>query len=255
VGLGVWLVVAVVLFSTIRHLQTRYLETGSPPLAAAIGICGAALLSRSADRFARRALAGALLVGGVYAIALASDWTGRLVAGIGLTLALAGLLGAGRLRAAPGQTGLGRRAGAGGLAVVVAVALFALPARLSVDLVDRGISDAANGNDGAEYSAFLRTNRHHAHYEVASSDTLGVVGLIASDGQPVLILNDLKGPLVRLATLERLVARGAVRYVLLDHPCVSGGRCPATTRWSVGHAVRIRGYLYRYVHKSPVVRR
>ena len=246
VGLGLWLAVAVVLFSAVPHLQTRYLEAASPPLAVVLGVCAAALLGRSAERFARRALAGALAVGGGYAIGLASDWTGRLVAAVGLAIALACLLVARRPGAAERPVGLRRLGEPCGLAVVVAVALFALPARLSVDLVDRGLSDAANGNDGAVYSAFLRAHRQHAEYEVASSDTLGVVGLISSDGQPVLILDDLKGPLVRLATLERLVARGAVRYVLLDHPCVSGVRCPATTRWSVAHAVRIRGYLYRY---------
>jgi hypothetical protein len=132
--------------------------------------------------------------------------------------------------------------------VVTAIAVFALPLRASLDLVDRGASDASQGGAGADYSAFLRAHRAHAAYETASDNTLGVVGLIAADGQPVLILNDLRGPLVRLATLRGLVGRGAVRYILLDEPCMSRPRCPATTRWSLRHARRLRGYLYGFTY-------
>jgi hypothetical protein len=119
-----------------------------------------------------------------------------------------------------------------------------------VDVVGRGLNDATHGGSGAQYAGFLRAHRGRARYEAASGDTLGVVGLIASDAQPVLILEDVKGPLVRLARLERLVRRGAVRYVLIDHPCTSGRRCPSAISWSMRHAVRVRGYLFAYTASS-----
>jgi 4-amino-4-deoxy-L-arabinose transferase-like glycosyltransferase len=246
IGIGVWPVVSVVLFSVIRQLQRRYVETGSAPLAAVIGICLVVVVSRSSERVAARALGGAVLIGGAYAVAVATDWTGRIAAGGGVAVAAVGLAAAGPLRRERLPDGVRRLAGTGGLAVVVALAVFALPARVSVDLVGQGISDAATGSDGAQYGAFLTAHRQGARYEVASDATLGVVGLISADAQPVLVLNDLKGPLVRLAALEHLVGRGDVRYVLLEHPCAGGPRCPATTRWSIRHAVRIRGYLYGY---------
>ncbi|MEA2265554.1 MAG: hypothetical protein QOE27_1137 [Solirubrobacteraceae bacterium] len=40
--------------------------------------------------------------------------------------------------------------------------------------------------------------------------------------------------------------RGAVRYVILTHPCTGGLPCPSTTSWSLRHATRIRGFLYRF---------
>jgi hypothetical protein len=237
--------VAVVLFSAVRHLQTRYVETGSPALAAVLGICAAGLLARAAQGVPARALSGALLIGGVYAIVVASDSTGRVVAGAGLGLALVGLLLSGGVGAGH-STGLGRLVGTDGLSVLAAVALLGLPLWVSVNVINDRETDAAHGDDGARYGAYLLAHRQHAHYEVASDDTLGVVGLVSADGQPVVVLNDTKGPLVRVATLRRLVARRAVRYVLLDHPCSGGSRCPSTTRWSLRHSVKVSGYLYRY---------
>jgi 4-amino-4-deoxy-L-arabinose transferase-like glycosyltransferase len=251
IALGVWLAVGVGLFSAIRHLQTRYLETASAPLAAVVGVTAAALVTRSAqcrladdrfaDRFPARALAGALLLTGAYAIAVATDATGLAVTAVSLALALVALLA--RSRGLPGRR---PRPPLAAVAAVAALALFALPLRVSASLVDHGVTDAARGNGGAQFSSFLRVRSRHSRYETASDDTLGVVGLISADDRPVLILDDVKGVLVRLLTLERLIRHGAVRYVLLDHPCTTGRGCPATTRWSLRHAVRVRGYLYRY---------
>ncbi|MEA2354291.1 MAG: hypothetical protein QOD61_420 [Solirubrobacteraceae bacterium] len=42
------------------------------------------------------------------------------------------------------------------------------------------------------------------------------------------------------------MSRGAVRYVILTHPCTGGLPCPSTTSWSLRHATRIRGFLYRF---------
>ncbi len=248
-GLGIWLVTAVGLLSGIRQLQTRYLETASPAVAAVLGVCAAGLIGRlvrgddrGADgdarlaRAPRWALAAAIGVGGLYGIASATDTAGRLAGGAGVAGGVVLAWWAG------GRRGLG----VVGACAIVGLAVLALPLRVSVDVIGRGFNDATHGGSGAQYAGFLRAHRGRAHYEAASGDTLGVVGLIATDAQPVLILEDVKGPLVRLARLERLVRRGAVRYVLIDHPCTNGRRCPSVISWSVRHAVRIRGYLYAY---------
>jgi 4-amino-4-deoxy-L-arabinose transferase-like glycosyltransferase len=238
-GLGLWLLAALVLFSAIGHLQTRYLEAGTPAAAAAVGVSAAGLLARAVHRAdARRTLAAALGACGLYALLTASDSLGRAAAGLGLAVALA--LVAGRAN--------GRRwwTRSTGLSVLTGLALLAAPARSSLDLIDRNSGNAPQVGSGAQYGPYLHAHRRGAPYEVASSDPLGVVGLIAADDQPVLILNDIKGPLVRLATLKQLVGRGGVRYVLLAHPCTTGFRCPSTTSWSLRHATRIRGYLYRF---------
>ncbi len=238
-GLGLWLLAAVVLFSAMGHLQTRYLEAGTPALAAVLGVSAAGLLAQAIHRAAARlALAAALALAGVYALLTATDSIGRAAAGLGLAVAL--VLVAGR---ADGRRWLTRSTG---LSVLTGLALVAAPARASLDLIDRNSGNAPQVGSGAQYGPYLRAHRRGAPYEVASSDPLGVVGLIAADDQPVLILNDIKGPLVRLATLKKLVGRGAVRYVLLAHPCTTGFRCPSTTSWSLRHATRIRGYLYRF---------
>ncbi len=70
-GLGIWLVTAVGLLSGIRQLQTRYLETASPAVAAVLGVCAAGLIDRivrgERRRESRWLLGGALaLSGGVW---------------------------------------------------------------------------------------------------------------------------------------------------------------------------------------------
>ncbi len=238
-GLGLWLLAALVLFSAIGHLQTRYLEAGAPAVAAVLGVSAARLLARATHREdARRALALALALSALYALLAATDSLGRGAAGLGLAWALALLAG---------PVG-GRRwwTRSTSLSVLTGLALLAAPARFSLDLIARNSGNAPQVGSGAQYGPYLHAHRRGAPYEVASSDPLGVVGLIAADDQPVLILNDIKGPLVRLATLKGLVGRGAVRYVLLAHPCTIGLRCPSTTSWSLRHATRIRGYLYRF---------
>ena len=239
VGLGLWLLVALVLFSVMGHLQTRYLEAGTPAVAAALGVSAAGLLARARQRDdARIVLAAALALAGLYALTAATDSLGRAAGGLDLALALALLAGAvGRRRTWTRSTSL---------SVLTGLALLAAPVRFSLDLIDRHSGNAPQVGSGAQYGPYLHAHRGGAPYEVASSDPLGVVGLIAADDQPVLILNDVKGPLVRLATLKQIVGRGAVRYVLLAHPCTSGFRCPSTTSWSVRHTTRIRGYLYRF---------
>jgi hypothetical protein len=133
------------------------------------------------------------------------------------------------------------------LLAVVSLALLATPAEASIDLVEERSSDANPTGSGSQYSAYLRANRHGAAYEVAAANPLAVVGLIAQDGQPVIVLRSVDGVLVSVSELRRLVHEGRVRFAILPHPCSSGRHCTPTTAWSVRHSVEVRPGLYRYL--------
>jgi 4-amino-4-deoxy-L-arabinose transferase-like glycosyltransferase len=149
---------------------------------------------------------------------------------------------------------LRRSAGTPGLRVallaIVSLALLAGPAEASIDLVEERTSDANPTGSGSQYSAYLRVHRHGARYETAAANPLSVVGLIAQDAQPVLVLRSIDGVLVSVPQLRRLVGEGAVRFVILPHPCSSGRHCTPTTAWSVRNSVRVRPELYRYLPPS-----
>jgi hypothetical protein len=132
----------------------------------------------------------------------------------------------------------------------IALASFALlagPAEASVDLVEARAGDANPSGAGNQYGRYLRAHRHGARYEVAASNPLAVVGLIAQDGQPVLILRTIDGEMVSVGELRRLVSERAVRYVLISSPCTQGRHCARTTAWSVRNSTRVHPGLYRYL--------
>jgi 4-amino-4-deoxy-L-arabinose transferase-like glycosyltransferase len=133
------------------------------------------------------------------------------------------------------------------LLAVVSLALLAGPAEASVDLVEERASDANPTGSGSQYSVYLRAHRDGARYETAAANPLAVVGLIAQDAQPVLVLRSVDGVLVSVSELRQLVREGAVRFVIIPHPCSFGRHCTPTTAWSVRNSVMVRPGLYRYV--------
>jgi 4-amino-4-deoxy-L-arabinose transferase-like glycosyltransferase len=133
------------------------------------------------------------------------------------------------------------------LLAVVSFALLAGPAEASFDLVEERTSDANPTGSGDQYSAYLRTHRDGARYETAATNPLAVVGLIAQDGQPVLMLRSIDGVLVSVSELRQLVREGALRYAIIPHPCTSGRHCTPTTAWSVRNSRMVRPGLYRYL--------
>jgi 4-amino-4-deoxy-L-arabinose transferase-like glycosyltransferase len=136
------------------------------------------------------------------------------------------------------------------LLAVVSLALLAGPAEASVDLVEERTSDANPTGSGSQYSTYLRVHRSGARYETAAANPLAVVGLIAEDAQPVLVLRSIDGVLVSVSELRQLVRERAVRFVILPHPCSSGRHCTPTTAWSVRNSVMVRPGLYRYFAPS-----
>jgi 4-amino-4-deoxy-L-arabinose transferase-like glycosyltransferase len=130
------------------------------------------------------------------------------------------------------------------------IVVLAAPAEASIDLIEARTSDANSTGSGGQYSAYLRAHREGARYEVASTNPLAVVGLIADDGQPVLFLRTIDGVRVSVAQLRRLVRERAVRYAIVPHPCASGRHCTPTTRWTVRNSMQVRQGLYRYFPPS-----
>jgi 4-amino-4-deoxy-L-arabinose transferase-like glycosyltransferase len=243
----VWLGTAYVLFSFMGRLQPRYLEAMAPAVAAVLGMTTAFLLARTDTRRAAWLCAGGLVVNAAFAARACSLGDGGAQVCVLATVAtLAGLCIAPfqrSLSSAKAKVPHARVA----LVAVVSVALLAAPAEASIDLVEEHASDSNPSGSGGQYSAYLRAHRDGARYEVAAANPLSVVGLIAQDAQPVLVLRSVDGVLVSVGELRRLVGEGMVRYAILPNPCTSGRHCTPTTAWFVGHSVMVRPGLYQYV--------
>jgi hypothetical protein len=91
-------------------------------------------------------------------------------------------------------------------------------------------------------SRYLRAHRAGAHYEVASANINDVVGLVARDDLPVLVLNSVDGSLTPTASLQAQVARGRVRFYLgAPRACYRGRHCPVNQIWAHAHSVPVPG--------------
>lgn len=251
--LAVWLLTGFVLFSHLGRLHPRYLEAFTPAVAATVGVSVAALTRRGHIGPA----ASGLLVTAVAATALVAPGLAAApaaVAAVGVLLALAT---AGRAAAARREPG--RDTGAG-LAAVATAAILLVPLTSSLHLVRIGASDS--GRPGyipparvAALSRFLVAHRHGARYETASSAPAEAGPLIVRDGRPILMLTSLYDrPLLTPAALAGQVAKGHVRYLLIDpSACAARStRCAPVIRWSRRHAADVSraagqppGTLYR----------
>ncbi len=90
-------------------------------------------------------------------------------------------------------------------------------------------------------SRYLRTHRYRTRYEVASANVNDVVGLIARDDLPVLVLNSVDGSLTSKSVLQAHVAQGRVRFYYAPRACVSGRHCPRNEIWANAHSTPVPG--------------
>jgi hypothetical protein len=90
-------------------------------------------------------------------------------------------------------------------------------------------------------SRYLRAHRRGAHYEVASANVNDVVGLIARDDLPVLVLNSVDGSLTRTNVLQAQVAQGRVHFYYAPRACVGGRHCPSNEIWANAHSTPVPG--------------
>ncbi len=219
IGLVLWLLTGLVLFSQMQRLHPRYTEGFTPAVAALVGIGVAwATQARSRERVIFLVVALAALVG----------YSAHLLYGMPAVwwVVLASALGAIALVA---FDRVGMRAGALALTLV---AVLAIPTTASVRAVrihlsDAGIVGSMPASEVQALSSYLRANRAGARYEVAIDSATRGSALIVKDGLPVLVLTTYQGrTLTTVAQLKQLIVRGAVRYALLNSAC--GKHTPRT---------------------------
>ena len=129
--------------------------------------------------------------------------------------------------------------------VLVCLGLGLLAASLAKDayLIRRARTDALMTDiSSPALSRYLRAHRDGARYEVASANINDVVGLVARDDLPVLVLNSIDGSLTPTASLMAQVARGRVRFYFgAPHACHTGRHCPGNQIWAHAHSIPVPG--------------
>jgi hypothetical protein len=127
--------------------------------------------------------------------------------------------------------------------VCVGVGLLALSLNKDSYVIKRARTDSLLTDFSTpSLSRYLRAHRDGTRYEVASANVNDVVGLVARDGQPVLILNSVDGSLTRTAELRTQVAEGHVHfYLLAPHACHEGRHCSGNQKWAFAHSVAVPG--------------
>jgi 4-amino-4-deoxy-L-arabinose transferase-like glycosyltransferase len=128
---------------------------------------------------------------------------------------------------------------------VVCVGLGLLTASLNKDayVIRRARTDSLLTDFSTPaLSRYLRAHRDGTHHEVAGANINDVVGLVARDDLPVLVLNSVDGSLTRTKSLQTQVAQRRVRfYFVASHPCHSGRHCPYNQTWAYTHSTPVPG--------------
>jgi 4-amino-4-deoxy-L-arabinose transferase-like glycosyltransferase len=129
--------------------------------------------------------------------------------------------------------------------LLVCVGLGLLTASLSKDayLIRRARTDSLLSDFSTPaLSRYLRAHRDGTHFEVAGANINDIIGLVARDDLPVLVLNSVDGSLTRTKSLRAQVAGRRVRfYFVASHPCHSGRHCPNNQIWAYAHSTPVRG--------------
>jgi 4-amino-4-deoxy-L-arabinose transferase-like glycosyltransferase len=270
-GLSLWTLTGVALFSDMARLHPRYVEGLAPAVAALLGI-GVA--------WAGSGRARARLVALVVALAAVVYYVERLLYGrTGVWwIALAGAFGAIAFAvlartgpdepSEPSERIDERQAGtwaderepsrhtpreallAGATIALTLVAVLALPLSADVTAIDSSVTDA--GYVGALpreeqrlVSAYLRAHQGSAHYELAAESATQIGSLIVQDARPVVILTTYGARVFTdIAKLQRLIARGEVRYAFMNSLCgkhvsAVNAACSAPARWVRAHGTDV----------------
>jgi Dolichyl-phosphate-mannose-protein mannosyltransferase len=208
-GISVWFAIGLVAFSAMERLQSRYLEAFAPAICALFGLSFSVLWKhglgrRSNDRERASSVALDPLDGGL-----------------------------------PGGRALASRI----TLVCVGVGLLAISLSKDSYIVGRARSDSLLTDFSTpSLSGYLRAHRDGAHYEVASANVNDVIGLIARDDQPVLVLNSVDGSLTRTRSLKVQVSDGRVHfYFAAPHACHEARHCPGNQIWAFAHSTPVPG--------------
>jgi 4-amino-4-deoxy-L-arabinose transferase-like glycosyltransferase len=208
VGVLVWFATGLIAFSAMERLQSRYLEAFAPAVCAVFGLSFSVLWSRGLGRCSG---------GGEPTSRAALDSNG------------------GR----PNATARASRVAL----VCLGIGLLAISLNKDSYIVGRARTDSLLTDFSTpSLSKYLRAHRDGTHYEVASANVNDVIGLIARDDQPVLVLNSVDGSLTRTKSLKAQVAEGHVRfYFAAPHACHGGRHCPGNQVWAFAHSRSVPG--------------
>ncbi len=226
-AVAIWLLVCFAIFSN-QHgvLRSRYLEAISPAVAIAMG-AGVAVCVRNALRsgLALAGLAAAVLVVTLYGLDVSSS--DAVTRAITIAAAVAGVL------AAAAAWAMGRRepvsrvpraalalaAGALCLVTLLAPALARSANLVSAHASDAGSTSQLSRTGTNRVSAYLRGHTRGVFYEAAAYGYPQAAPLVVRDGRPVLVLMSFHSPVVSIPQLARQVARGRVRYAVIQGHC------------------------------------
>jgi 4-amino-4-deoxy-L-arabinose transferase-like glycosyltransferase len=240
VGLGVWLLTGLLLFSFSGRVQPRYLEAFSPAVAATLGVSVAVVARRVRDRSAAYVLVGCLGLCLLETLAVIGPGTldrAGLAVGILVGLAGGGLLIRDLSRAEQPDRSTAPRPGRPGASgsrwsrpLVIAgfslAVVLAFPLARDVNLVrDHSGVQAASPEFAPRLASalavYLRAHQDGARYEFAATAPSIAAPLIVKDHRPILLLTTVDArPLVTLAGLRAAIAARQVSYVVMH------GRCP-----------------------------
>ncbi len=261
VGLIVWTLTGIVLFSVMIRLHPRYVEGFMPAVAALLGIgvvwAGSIAARKTTENRVRLAALIVALVATMY-------YVERLLyepSGVWL-LTLASALGAIVLtalaRLSPRQvisTGSGsvRLPLLGGATIALTlVAVLALPLEADLNAIADNVGDA--GYVGALpraeqhlVSAYVRAHQGGARYELAAESATDIGSLIVQDAKPVVILTTYDARVfTNVAKLRRLIAAGEVKYAFLNTFCgydssfhSTNAACSEPVRWIRAHGTDV----------------
>jgi 4-amino-4-deoxy-L-arabinose transferase-like glycosyltransferase len=248
VGLIVWMATGIALFSHMARLHPRYVESFVPAVAALLGI-GVAWAASATGRARLIALIVALVATVYYVERLLYGRPG--VWWITLAGALGALAFAALARVSPRAPGTAAaRLLSGATIAMTLLAVLALP--LSADLTairnrvgDAGYVGALPGTEQRLLSAYLRAHQGGARYEMAAESATQIGSLIVQDARPVVILTTYEARVFTgVAKLERLIAKGEVRYAFLNTYCGRtaanvNAACSAPAKWIRAHGTDV----------------
>ncbi len=262
VGLIVWVLTGIVLFSIQIRLHPRYVEGFVPAVAALLGI-GVAWAATGRNRVRLIALVVALAATVYYVERLLYErsglWWLTLASALG-AIALAALA-----RLSPREPSTPRATLIAGATIVLTlVAVLALPLSADVTAIEDNVSDA--GYVGALpreeqrlVSAYVRAHQGDARYELAAESATQIGSLIVQDARPVVILTTYDARVfTTVSQLRRLIARGEVKYAFLNTFCGAGASfysnnaaCSEPVRWIRAHGTDVS--LVAGLHRDGVL--
>jgi 4-amino-4-deoxy-L-arabinose transferase-like glycosyltransferase len=156
-----------------------------------------------------------------------------------------------------GEVGSGGVVGLRSLLVCIGLGLLAASLIKDAYVIRRARSDSLLTDFSTPaLSRYLRAHDGGARYEVASANINDVVGLVARDDLPVLVLNSVDGSLTRAKALQAQVAQRRVRfYFAAPHACHGGRHCPGNQIWAYAHSAPVPGQpgLRRFLASSEEV--